>query len=195
MLIRFRALLALFLTAWLSQAALAASPPPKFVPATLAERSYNDPAMHYIAPAGVVLLMKHHVPYQSATQMTPVAIWGFDPGKRKARVITISFQAASGSSLDDFYSAFIGAMRAANSGDLFSAKRTAQLSNGMPAYWVNIRHGSGFSEYRIYGYVWYDGARGVALIEQGRFGEIGEEQARMDLAGASAVAYPVGRDY
>ena len=187
----FFALLALFAFANATAGAAISSPPP----ATLDQRTYNDPAMHYVAPAGVVLIGMRHVPYQAASHMTPVAIWATDVGKRKARVISLSFERFSHGSLRGFYTTYINELRSASKGGTFVRRKNAILVNGMPAYWVRVNSGEGLSQMRSYAYIWYDGVRGVVLSEQARAGSIRERQAKRDLAGASAVAYPVGRAY
>jgi len=184
------ALLALCAISFAPAGAAISLPPP----ATLDQRTYNDPAMHYVAPAGVVLIGMRNVPYQAASHMTPVAIWGIDVGKRKARVISLSFERFSNGSLHGFYTTYINELRGA-SGGIFARRKHATLINGMPAYWVRVNSGEGLSQMRTYAYIWYDGVRGVVLSEEARAGNLGERQAKRDLGGASAVAYPVGRPY
>ena len=167
------------------------SPPP----ATLPQRTYNDPAMHYVAPEGVALIGMRQVPYQSASQMTPVAIWAFDVGTSHARVISLAFERFSHGSLRGFYTTYINELRSSSNGGTFVRREHAILVNGMPAYWLKVSSGEGLSQMRSYAYVWYDGVRGVVLSEEARAGKISERQAKRDLAGASAVAYPVGRPY
>ena len=180
-----------FVALAVSSAGAATAPPP----ATPAQRTYNDPAMHYVAPEGVVLIGMRQVPYQAASHMTPVAIWGIDVGKSRARVITLSFERFSHGSLRGFYTTYINELRAASSGGTFVRRRHAVLINGMPAYWLKVSSGEGLSQMRSYAYMWYDGVRGVVLSEEARVGHLSEHQAKIDLAGASAVAYPVGRPY
>lgn len=163
--------------------------------ATLAQRTYNDPAMHYVAPPNVVLVGMRQVPYQMASHMTPVAIWGIDVGKPIARVISLSFERFSNGSLHGFYTTYINELRSASRGGTFAHREHAVLINGMPAYWLKISSGEGLAQVRSYAYVWYDGVRGVVLSEEARAGNISERQAKRDLAGASAVAYPVDRPY
>ena len=164
-------------------------------PATLDQRTYNDPAIHYVAPAGVVLVGMRQVPYRAASHMTPVAIWAIDLGKRNARVISLSFERFSHGSLRGFYTTYVNELRSSSHGGTFVRRKHAVLVNGMPAYWVRINTGEGLSQMRSYAYIWYDGVRGVVLSEQARAGNLHERQAKRDLAGASAVAYPVGRPY
>ncbi len=185
------ALLALFAFANATAGATTSSPPP----ATLDQRTYNDPAMHYVAPAGVVLIGMRHVPYQAASHMTPVAIWGIDVGKAQARVISLAYERFSHGSLHGFYTTYINELRASSKGGTFVRREHAILVNGMPAYWLKVSSGEGLSQMRSYAYVWYDGARGVVLSEEARVGNLSERQAKRDLAGASAVASPVGRAY
>ncbi len=184
------ALVALFALA-VSSAAAATAPPI----ATLAQRTYDDPAIHYVAPEGVTFVGRREVPYQDASHMTPVAIWGFDVGKSKARIISISYERFSNGSLRGFYATYINEMRSSSGSGTFIRRKNAVLANGMPAYWLKISTGDGFNQMRSYAYVWYDGVRGVVLSEEARAGNISERQAKRDLAGASAVAYPVGRPY
>ncbi len=186
----FFALVALLVVAYAPAGATLSSPPP----ATLDQRTYNDPAMHYVAPVGVVLIGMRQVPYQLAKHMTPVAIWGINPGKRNAQIISISFERFSHGSLRGFYATYIDELRG-NSNGAFVHRRHAVLVNGMPAYWIKVNTGEGLSQMRSYAYVWYDGVRGVVLSEEARAGNLSERQAKRDLAGASAVAYPVNRPF
>lgn len=184
-------LLALFMLALAPVGATTSSPPP----ATLDQRTYNDPAIHYVAPAGVVFVGSHPIPYQAASHMTPVVMWGFNVGTPRARIITLSYERFSDGSLYGFYTTYVNKLRSASPGGMFIRRRNATLANGMPAYWVKVSSGGGFDQMRSYGYIWYDGVRGVVLSEEARAGKISERQAKRDLAGASAVAYPVGRPY
>ncbi|MGC8484469.1 MAG: hypothetical protein ACP5O6_02380 [Candidatus Baltobacteraceae bacterium] len=184
-------LLALCAISFAPAGATISSPPP----ATLDQRTYNDPAMHYVAPAGVVLIGMRHVPYQAASHMMPVAIWGIDVGKLQARVISLAYERFSHGSLHGFYTTYINELRGASKGGTFVRREHAILVNGMPAYWLKVSSGEGLSQMRSYAYVWYDGVRGVVLSEEARVGDLSERQAKHDLAGASAVAYPVGRAY
>ncbi len=187
----FFALVSLFVLAFAPVGATLSSP----APATLSQRTYNDPAIHYVAPVGVVLIAMRKVPYQAATHMTPVAVWGFNPGKSDARIISLSFEYFSNGSLGGFYTTYINELRSASGGSTFVSRKNSVLVNGMPAYWLKVSSGNGFSQMRTYEYMWYDGVRGVVLSEEARAGKIGQRQAKRDLAGASAVAYPVNREY
>lgn len=151
--------------------------------------------MHYVAPKGVVLIGMRQVPYQAASHMTPVAIWGIDVGKREGRVISLSYQRFSHGSLRGFYTTYVNDLRSASKGGTFVKREHAILVNGMPAYWLKVSTGEGLGQMRSYAYVWYDGVRGVVLSEEARAGNLSGRQAKHDLAGASAVAYPVGRSY
>jgi len=179
----------------LAVSAAAAATPPKFPPATIEQRTYNDPAMHYVAPPNVVLIGMRQVPYQAASHMTPVAIWGIHVEMPDARVITLGYERFSDGSLHGFYTTYINELRSASKGGTFVHREHAVLVNGMPAYWLKVSSGEGLSQMRTYAYMWYDGVRGVVLSEEARVGNLSERQAKRDLAGATAVAYPVGRSY
>ncbi len=180
-----------FVALAVSSAGAATAPPP----ATPAQRTYNDPAMHYVAPEGVVLIGMRQVPYQAALHMTPVAIWGIDVGQADARVISLAYERFSHGSLRGFYTTYVNELRGASKGGTFVHREHAVLINGMPAYWLKVSSGEGLAQMRSYAYIWYDGVRGVVLSEEARVGNLSERQAKRDLAGASAVAYPVGRSY
>lgn len=162
------------------------SPPP------MGPNQFADPAMSFTAPAGFLKLqIPPHDPVQFGDP-TLVAAFVFHPGKGDMRAISIQMENFQGT-LDGYEMVSENELRNKSDSVFFKHKVTTTLSNGMPAYFQNITIGSGFDENKIYRYVWIDGVRGIQLAESARFGELSEDQAKKDLANASATAYPVNR--
>ena len=160
-----------------------------YTPPPMAANQFVDPAMSFTAPDG---FLKVPFPPHDPTQFgdpTVVAAFVFHQGQGDARAISITMEDFQGS-LDGYEMVTENDLRNKLDSVFFKHKVAVTLSNGMPAYFQDITIGSGFSETKVYRYVWIDGVRGVQLGESSRLGSITEEQAKKDLANASATAYP-----
>lgn len=168
----------------------AASPQPSPAPTPA---GFSDPAMKFVAPAGFTALpVAAHRDPTSFGGRTTVAAFVKDAGQLDERLIVITMDDEQGS-LNDFEGTTESTLHS-QAGTLFvDKKQLTALSNGMPAYWVGVSVGSGFHAKRIYQYEWVDGVRGVIVSESARMGELGERQAKADLANLTAVAFPVDR--
>lgn len=189
------AAVALALCAFLAPAPLfaqtAPAPAPDSAPSA-PSRTFDDPAMSYTAPDDFT-----KVPIGPAADTaqfdkpTVVAAFVRGYGKPGTLTVTITMENFDGNA-DGFDQVTENTLRNQADG-VFIKKSPARLSNGMPAYWQEITIGSGFNEIKRYQYVWADGVRGVQLAVMGRYGTLGDAEAKKILAQVSAVAYPKNR--
>ena len=173
--------------ALLPAGALRAQTPP---PAPPDPHTYSDPAMNFTAPPGAVLAGRRTIPLaQLGQDLTPIAIWVLHPGKEDARTITIAMESFPGPP-DQWEGQFESQMHSSGDGVLIRRKTAMSLLNGMPANFVEITSGSGFSAQKQFAVVWADGQRGIALSLTCRLGDVTAEEAREALKNATAVRYP-----
>ncbi len=159
--------------------------------AIAAGNTYNDPAMSFTAPPDFISLGAPPHDPAAFDQPTIVAAFVRHPNKTDMSNIGLRMQNFDGSA-DGFDTTVENDMRT-RADSVFIKKTATKLSNGMPAYWLEISYGSGFSQVKTYEYIWADGVRGVELFETARFGELDEAKAKRDLSDVSAVAYPKDR--
>jgi hypothetical protein len=154
-------------------------------------QTYTDPAMSFTAPAGAVPVARQYVPLSELSQdLQPVAAWVLNPGKEDARMIGIAMEAFDGPP-DQWESQFESQTHSSQDGTLIRNKTPMALSNGMPAYFVEVAYGSGFDAKKEYAIVWADGQRGIVLSETSRLGDATAEEAKEVLKQATAVRYPL----
>jgi len=79
---------------------------------------------------------------------------------------------------------------AGGNGLLIRNKTPMALLNGMPASFVEVTSGSGFTTQKEYAIVWADGQRGIVLSESTRLGDAGPEEAKRLLHDVTATRYP-----
>ncbi len=151
---------------------------------------YNDPAMHYAAPAGAHLVGQIQTPTLATLSQdpTPIAAWIVGSGQQM-KVISIVMEAFNGD-LDGFDSTYENALRSDDPATLVKNKEHVLLQNGMPALFLEVTQGSGFSTRKIFAYIWIDSQRAVVLSATSRLGVLDETSAKLLLAGATAVRYP-----
>lgn len=152
---------------------------------------YSDPAMTFTAPDKAVLVNHQYVPVaQLSEDLQPVAAWLINPGKEDARTITLSMEAYSGPP-DQWEGQFESQTHSSGgNGVLIRNKTPMSLSNGMPAYFVEVAYGEGFDARKQYAIVWADGERGIVLSETSRLGDASADEARDLLKQVTAVRYP-----
>ncbi|MGH7737853.1 MAG: hypothetical protein ACREMP_08310 [Candidatus Tyrphobacter sp.] len=152
--------------------------------------TYDDPAMHYEAPAGAVLLspMQHVALSDLSQDPTAVATWAVGRGE-DAKFISIIMESYTGD-LDGFDSTYENSLRESDPATLVKHKEHALLANGMPALFLDVTQGAGFSTRKVYAYIWIDSQRAVVLTVQAHLGALDEASAKQLLAGATAVRYP-----
>ena len=183
------ALAAIF--AFASQSAVRAQIPPPATPSP-DPHIYSDPAMTFTAPSDAVLYGRGYPKLSElGSDLQTVAVWLLRPGKDDMRTITLSMEAFDGAP-DQWEGQFESQMHnAGGSGLLIRNKTPMSLLNGMPANFVEVTSGSGFTTQKQYAVVWADGQRGVVLSETGRLGEVSPEEAKQVLHDATAVRYPM----
>lgn len=151
--------------------------------------TFTDPAMSFTAPADFVPLPVPTASPDHFTQPTVVAAFVRRPKQADMNMITLTME-NSQESLDDYESDAESRARNQGSDSVFVKKTLTTLSNGMPAYFLDITVSQDAGEMRIFEYVWVDHVRGVTLAVAGQFGTIDDRSAMKALAKVSATAYP-----
>jgi len=180
-------LFALLFTIMLAQATQPAPQPT----ATPDWHVYNDPAMHFVAPAGFLPVGQRQVPLDKLSD-DPVVVAGWIyPKQDHQRRLIIEQESFSGSA-GDFADAFKGQLRDQTDSSFFKDEENITLSNGMPAVFFTMNSGEGFDAKKSFFIVWADGERGVAVGIQTSLEDIDSETARrLMLTDLSAVRYPL----
>ena len=187
-----KSLFAPFLVLALVAASPAGSPTPAPTP-TMDAHAYDDPAMHFEAPADYYLAGKQHVDSTKLEKATVVAIWVKFPGAGNQRTLTITLEPYEGRNVTGYEVYTENSLREQIDGVFVGGKQPMTLSNGMPAIFMSITSGSGFNSQKIYQVIWFDGLRGVSIAIHGRLGELTEDEAKAAFKTASATIYPRGR--
>ena len=152
---------------------------------------YSDQAMNFQAPADAVMLGMHapDLAQLSSTELQMVALWALHFGHEDTRAIQIEMESFNGTP-DQWEGVFESQIHGSRDGVLVRGKTTYVLTNGMPAYFVEVAYGAGFQARKQYSVLWADGQRGVALSLIGRVGDVSADEAKKVLHDASAVRYP-----
>jgi hypothetical protein len=175
-------------------AAMRAQSTPTPAPTPSDVHVYEDAAMHFKAPDNMVLLGRRVIPLKAlGTQLQNVGVWRTQPGKGRDWVITLAVESYEGT-LDGWDTSFENELREQIDGVFVRGKTHSALQNGMPALFMDISFGEGFTSRKEFAYLWSDGQRGIALTIAGRLGDIDAEDAKKALADASAVLYPIERE-
>ncbi|MEO6836050.1 MAG: hypothetical protein ABI231_09135 [Candidatus Tumulicola sp.] len=153
---------------------------------------YVDPGMHFTAPADAVLVGRRYIPVgQLPTDLTPVGVWVLRPGKEDMRSITLSMEAFAAAP-DQWEGQFESQMHSSGGNGLLIRRKTSMaLLNGMPANFVEVTSGSGFTAQKQFAVVWADGQRGIVLSESSRLGDANADEALAVLKNVTAVRYPM----
>lgn len=153
--------------------------------------TYDDPAMHYAAPANAhPAMVQQHIDLSDLSQdPTTVASWVVGTNLNNAKIISIVMESYTGN-LDGFDSTYENSLRNDDPATLIKNREHTQLQNGMPALFLDVTLGSGFDTRKIFSYIWIDSQRAVVLSVMGKLGTIDETAAKQLLAGATAVRYP-----
>ncbi|HEY1654223.1 MAG TPA: hypothetical protein VGF86_03815 [Candidatus Tumulicola sp.] len=183
-------ILALALIALLPNGNAGAQVPPPPTPSP-DPHVYSDPAMTFTAPADAYLIGRRVVPIaQLGSDLEPVAIWVMHPGKDDMRTITIAMESFTGAP-NQWEGQFESQMHSAGGeGVLIRKKTSMSLLNGMPASFVEVTSGSGFTSKKQFAVVWADGQRGITLSLACRLGDVGPDEALAALKNVTAVRYP-----
>ncbi|MDQ2866639.1 MAG: hypothetical protein M3R51_10475 [Candidatus Eremiobacteraeota bacterium] len=156
-------------------------------------REYDDPGLSFIAPDNFVLVGFRKLPLAALTDnLQIVAGWALK-SKDVPQTITLSEQLFDGNT-QGYETRFESDLRSRIDGALVKSSERTTLLNGMPAYFVDISYGSGFTLRKEFAYIWADGVRGVALEMTARTGELDAKAAKAALLRASAVRYPADRE-
>jgi len=167
--------------------------------------SYNDPGMHYQAPAGWTRIP---IPAEAVGQDgVPAAIFVFKADNRVKRTLTITIATFDGA-LNEFVSDRTQAIRQSTSSSSSSSqtgsdqnedtastyinkRQSTQTTNGMPAeeiVWTLTPPQS--TQIRSYEYLMIDGQRSIDVKYSGQVGDVGDTDAADVLASLYVVAYP-----
>ena len=162
-------------------------------PAPTPAGTFDDAAMHFVPPAGYRRAPFAVPDLDSVDKLTVVAGYVRNAGKEDSRTIVIAMRPFAGRSTTEWESALENDLRAQIDGLFVSRKTAVRLSNGMPAYFIKLAYGSGFSSMQQFGYAVFDGRRGIWISESGRLSEISEDEAKDALKDLAIVVYPAYR--
>jgi hypothetical protein len=172
-------------------ALLAQEPTPQPTPADW--MAYDDPAMHFHAPAGFQPVGQRQIPLSKlGDDPTVVAAWVY-PDKDHGRKLLIQQEYFHGGDVHAYQSQYEGQMRDQFDSPLFKDKQNITLKNGMPAIFEAMTTGSGFNVQKYYLLMWADGERGITVLLQTTVNDLNSDSARALISDASAVRYPIGR--
>jgi hypothetical protein len=189
---RFVALFAVALfVALMPPTVLRAQIPPPPTP-TPDPHTYTDPAMNFTAPPQAYLAARGYPRLSDlGNDLQPVAMWIINPGKEDARTITLQMESYDGAP-EQWEGQFESQTHNSGSegGVLIRNKTPMSLLNGMPATFVEVTSGSGFTSTKQFAVVWADGQRGIVLSETSRLGDASADEAKKYLKNVTATRYP-----
>jgi hypothetical protein len=165
---------------------------PQPYPSSAPPLTYDDPAMHFEAPKGYLLLNRRYVAVSDLGDPAVVAVWIKNPGQEDMRTLTISVEQYD-QAIDQYETNVENDVRNKIDDAIVANRTRISLTNGMPAYFLSITSGSGFDGKKIFEVIWSDGTRGVTIAITGRLGDLKEDEAKLALATISAVRYPINR--
>jgi hypothetical protein len=151
--------------------------------------SYDDPGMHYQAPAGWERL---DLGDAAGKDDAPAAVFVIDKGKVNARSVIIQIKPFDGS-LADFVSNRRGELRQGsdNVTVFLNKQQPITLGNGMPAYLIEASSNSDSAPSRkSYEYLIIDGQRSIDVTYSGLVGDIDDDGGKAILSSLYVVAYP-----
>ncbi len=148
--------------------------------------------MHFRAPAGFVAIGQRQISVDKLGEDPQIVAGWVYPDKDHPRRLALQQEYYEGDAAG-FDSVLEGQMRDQFQSAVFKNKTNTTLKNGMPAIFVEMTSGEGFSVQKAYVLLWADGQRGVALILMTQLNDISADTARALLSDATAVRYPVGR--
>jgi hypothetical protein len=154
---------------------------------------YDDPAMHFHAPAGWYPIGQRQItPDKLGDDPVIVAAWVF-PDKDHPRKLVIQQEYFQGD-LNAWQPEYEGQLRDQVDTPLFKNKQNIKLRNGMPALFEQMTSGSGFNVQKFYLLMWADGTRGVAIMINSQLNDdLDDTKARQIMSDATAVRYPTDR--
>lgn len=153
---------------------------------------YDDPAMHFHAPAGFQPVGQRQIPLKALKDDPSIVAAWINPDKNHPQRIVIQQEFFTGD-VHSFQSQYEGQLRDQFDTPLFKDKQNIALKNGMPAIFEAMTSGSGFNVQKMYFLIWADGQRGIAITVLAPLNDLDDAKALQLLSDASAVRYPVGR--
>jgi hypothetical protein len=151
--------------------------------------SYDDPGMHYQAPAGWERL---DLGDATGKEDSPAAVFTIDKGKVNARSVIIQIKPFDGS-LNEFVSNRRGELRQGsdNVTIFINKQQPVTLANGMPAFLIEASSNSDSAPSRkSYEYLIIDGQRSIDVTYSGLVGDINDDGGKATLSSLYVVAYP-----
>lgn len=187
------ALILTLLLAFSARGAVHAQIPPPPTPSP-DPHLYSDPGMNFTAPPDALLVGRRYMkPSELSDELQTVAVWVLRPGKEDMRTIQLSMEAFDGAP-DQWEGQFESQMHSAGGNGLLIRNKTPiSLLNGMPASFVEVTSGSGFTTQKQFAVVWADGQRGIVLAESTRLGDATADEAKRVLHDVTAVRYPISQ--
>jgi hypothetical protein len=153
---------------------------------------YDDPAMHFHAPAGWYPVGQRQIPANKLSDdPTIVAAWVY-PDKDHPRKLVIQQEYFQGD-VNAYQPEYENQVRDQVDTPLFKNKQNIKLKNGMPAIFEEMTSGSGFNVQKFYLLMWADGVRGVSILLQAQLNDLDDAKAREIMSDASATRYPTDR--
>jgi len=157
--------------------------------------SFDDPGMHFSAPAGWTRVDQSQL--NDATADTPedppAAVFIYHQGRVDQRSIIIKIEPFDGT-LDSFETQHLGELHSGSDATFVDQHVKTTLSNGMPAYLLRVNSGSDAGQFtRLFEYLVCDGQRGITVTYRGRQGDFDDKEALAALSTLYVVAYPKAR--
>ena len=154
---------------------------------------YEDPAMHFSAPAGWAPIGQRQIDPQKLTDdPVVVAAWVY-PNRDHPRKLSISQEFFEGD-YKAFEAQLESQLRDQFTDPFFKNKQDIKLRNGMPAEFMEMSTGSGFNVSKVYILLWSDGVRGISILLSSQLSDLSADAAERLMSDATAVRYPTGRD-
>ena len=160
-------------------------------PAPINPMVYDDPGMHFQAPAGYRPVGQRRIALDDLGSGPQVVAAWISPGDRPNRLL-VQIEAYGGD-LEQYETSYTQTLRESYGDALVKNKERMALKNGMPAMFMEGSFGSGFDTTKLYMVIWIDGARGCALTIVAPLGALDTATAKHLLSDVSAVRYPLGR--
>ncbi len=153
---------------------------------------YTDPAMTFHAPAGFTAVGQRQIDVDKLGEDPEIVAGWIGTDKDHPRRLYIQQEYFEGS-VQDFDGVYEEQIRGDADNALFKDKQNVSLKNGMPAMFMAMTSGEGFSEQKVYILMWADSQRGVAIVLQTQLGDMDDTAARALMSDVSAVKYPTDR--
>lgn len=156
--------------------------------------SFDDPGMHFKAPAGFERVDLGAQPQDADEGDTsrPAAVFVSNRGRRDQRSIIIEVHPGT-ESLDAFEANHEQDLRKGSDSARVDKKEKTTLANGMPAYFLRVSSGDGLQAIWRYEYVVFDGTRDIDVAYTAHQGEVDAQAAKDALASLYVVVYPHDR--